>query len=199
VTARLVPEAALARAFGVFESLAVLSVAIGSLTAPLVIGLVGVRGALALLGIIAPVTAALAARRLHAIDGSLARRDHKIALLQRLGMLRHLPITAIDSFAAHVGQLHFLPGQDVLGAGDAGEHLYLIHAGEADMIADGSVIRTIGPGEGFGGSWQALPRAATVRARTPLELYTVERHRFVRAITGCLSIPAEMGPGIAMS
>jgi hypothetical protein len=51
---RLVPEDLLARVFGAFESLAALTVAIGSLVTPPAIDLLGIRGALAVLGLVAP-------------------------------------------------------------------------------------------------------------------------------------------------
>lgn len=52
------PEGLLARLFGAKESLAALSVALGSLVPPLAIELLGIRGALAVLGLVAPALAA---------------------------------------------------------------------------------------------------------------------------------------------
>lgn len=71
LTARLVPEALLARVFGAKESLTALSVAVGSLVTPPAIDLFGVRGALAILGLVGPALVALAWRRLLRIDGSV--------------------------------------------------------------------------------------------------------------------------------
>jgi CRP-like cAMP-binding protein len=62
----------------------------------------------------------------------------------------------------------------------------VIDEGEADVIGDGRLIRTLGPGEGFGevALLHDALRTATVRARTPLRLYMLDRRRFVSAVSG---------------
>ena len=52
--ARLVPDELLARVFGAAESLTAMSVALGSFVTPFAIELLGIRGALAVLGLIGP-------------------------------------------------------------------------------------------------------------------------------------------------
>jgi hypothetical protein len=94
--ARLVPEELLARVFGAKASLTALSIAVGSFVTPLVIDLLGIRGALILLGLAAPVAAALAWRHLYAIDAAIAHRDKEIDVLNDLAMFRPLPMPAID-------------------------------------------------------------------------------------------------------
>ncbi|HEX2127381.1 MAG TPA: cyclic nucleotide-binding domain-containing protein [Thermoleophilaceae bacterium] len=182
---RLVPEALVARVFGAKESLTAMSVALGSLISPPVIDLLGVRGALAALGLVAPALAALAWRRLRAIDSSIAHRDAEIAVLQRVGMLRPLPMPAIENLAVHVGHARFATGQAVFHQGDHGDRFYLIEDGEADVIGDGRLIRTMGAGDGFGeiALLRDTVRTTTVRARTPLLLCTLDRHHFVAAVT----------------
>jgi hypothetical protein len=84
LSARLVLGELLVRVFGGKDSFTAMSVALGSLIAPAVIDLLGVRGARAALGLRGPALAALAWRRLRAIDVSIAHRDAEIAVLQRL-------------------------------------------------------------------------------------------------------------------
>jgi MFS family permease len=182
--ARLVPEELLARVFGAFESLVALTVALGALVTPPVIDLLGIRGALLALGVVAPALVALSWRRLRAIDASMAHRDAEIGVLNRVGMLRPLPMPAIDSLAVHVGRVHFAAGQEVFHQGDHGDRFYVIGDGEADVIGDGRLIGTMGVGDGFGeiALLHGTVRTTTVRARTPLELYTLERRHFVSAI-----------------
>ena len=187
--ARLVPEHLLARVFGAEESLTALSVALGSLVTPPAIDLLGVRGALAALGLVAPALAALAWRRLQAIDRSITHRDKEVEVLQRVGILRPLPMPAIDSLASHVGHAHFDAGHDIFLQGERGDRFYVIDDGEADVIRDGRLISTIGPGEAFGeiALLRETPRTATVRARTPLRLYTLDGRHFVLAMSGYAS------------
>jgi MFS family permease len=183
--ARLVPEELLARVFGAKESLTAMSVALGSLIAPPVIDVLGVRAALAALGLVAPALAALAWRRLRAIDGSIAHRDSEIAVLQRVGMLRPLPMPAIESLAVHVDHARVAAGQEVFHQGDHGDRFYVIEDGEAEVIGDGRLIRTLRAGDGFGeiALLRDTLRTTTVRARTPLLLYTLDRHHFVAAVS----------------
>jgi MFS family permease len=187
--ARLVPEELLARMFGTFESLVALTVALGSLVTPLVIDLLGVRGALAVIGLVAPTAVVVAWRRLQAIDRSIAHRDDEIEVLKRVGMLRPLPMPAIENLAMHVGHSELAPGEDVFRQGEDGDRFYVIKQGEAEVIGDGRQVRTMGPGDGFGeiALMHATRRTATVRARTPLVLYTLERCHFVPAVAGYAS------------
>jgi MFS family permease len=190
---RLVPEEMLARVFGAFESLVALLVALGSLVTPLVIELLGIRGALAALGLVAPVCVAIAWRRLHAIDSSMAHRDEEIEVLRTVGMLRPLPMPAIENLAIHVDHEDLVPGQNVFLQGEHGERFYVIKHGEAEVIGDGRLVRTIGPGDCFGeiALLRDTVRTATVRARTPLLLYSLERRHFVYNVGGYLSSTRE--------
>ena len=191
--ARLVPEALLARVFGAKESLTALSVALGALVTPFAIDLLGVRGALAVLGLVGPTLAVLAWRRLHAIDSSIAQRDEQIGVLNRVAMFRPLPMPAIDNLAVQVDHAHVPAGQEVFHQGDHGDRFYVIADGDADVIDDGTLIATIGPGDGFGeiALLRDTPRTATVRARTPLRLYTLDRSHVLSVVNGYQSSARE--------
>jgi MFS family permease len=183
---RFVPEELLARAYGAFESVVALTVAVGALVTPPVIDLLGVRGALAALGLVAPAVVVLAWRSLLRIDASIAHRDAEIGVLNELSIFRPLPMAAINSLAQRVGHAHVDAGGEVFHQGDGGDRFYVIADGEAEVIGDGRFIRTIGPGDGFGeiALLHDTPRTATVRARTALELYTLDRQHFVTTING---------------
>ena len=191
--ARLVPEQLLARVYGALESLVALTVALGSLLTPLVIELLGVRAALVVLGLVAPTAVLLAWRRLHAIDGSISRRDDEIEVLKQVGMLRPLPMPAIENLAVHIDHTEVPAGQEVFRQGEDGDSFYVIKQGEAEVIGDGSLVRTMGPGDGFGeiALIRDTQRTATVRARTPLVLYTLERRHFIPAVGGYASSTRE--------
>ncbi len=187
--ARLVPEELLARVFGALESLIALTVALGSLVTPLAIELLGIRGALAAIGLVAPVAVLVVWRRLRRIDRSVSHRDDEIQILRQVGMLRPLPMPAIENLAVHVGHAELASGEEVFRQGEDGDSFYVIKTGEADVIGDGQLVRTMGPGEGFGeiALMRSTRRTATVRARTPLLLYTLQRRHFVPAVGGYAS------------
>jgi MFS family permease len=183
--ARLVPEELLARVFGAKASLTALSIAVGSFITPFAIDLLGIRGALVLLGLVAPALAALAWQRLHAIDAAIAHRDREVEVLTSVAMFRPLPMPAIDELALHLDRVDFPEGEDVVAQGEHGDRFYVIEDGEADVIGDGRLIRTLHRGDGFGeiALLHDMLRTATVRARTPLRLYTLDRRHFLSALT----------------
>jgi CRP-like cAMP-binding protein len=73
-------------------------------------------------------------------------------------------------------QAHYEPGEIVFEEGDAGDSLFMILAGQVEVVkcvgAEPRVVGTLGPGEYFGE--MALlgrrPRSATTRAQTQLDL-----------------------------
>jgi MFS family permease len=186
LVSRLVPEELLARVFGVLESLISLTVALGSFLTPPAIALFGVRGALAALGLVAPVVVALAWRQLRRIDAAIAHRDEEVEVLKQVPMLRPLPMPAIDLLALHVRHVACPAGADVVRQGDDGDLYYVIVEGEAQVIGNGRVIRTMGPGDGFGeiALLRRSVRTTTVRALTPLTLHALDRGHFVPTVSG---------------
>lgn len=170
VPARLVSEKLLARLFGVKASLTALAGAVGAFITPFAIDLLGIRGALAVLGLVAPAAVVLARKRLHAIDAEIARRDQTIDVLSGVAMFRTLPMPAVDTLALHVDNLDVAASEEVFRQGSRGDSFHVIEDGEADVIGDGRLIRTLRSGDGFGeiALVRETSRTATVRARTPL-------------------------------
>ena len=184
--ARLVPEQLLARIFGVKGSLTALAAAAGAFITPFVIDLVGLRGALIALGLIAPALTVLAWQRLRKIDAMIEERDAEIAVLNRVPMFGPLPIPAIDGLAVHVEEVRIEAGEVVCHQGDDADRFYLIEGGAAEVIGDGRLVRTLDPGDAFGeiALLGDTSRTATVRARTPLRLRAVDGHQF-RSTVSC--------------
>jgi MFS family permease len=183
--ARRVPEHVLGRVYGALESLIALTVAIGSLVTPFVIALLGIRGALVAVGLVAPAAAVLAWRRLRMIDGSVARRDQEIGVLRQVALLQPLPMPMIESLAMHADRRVVDAGVDVVRQGESGDDFFVIEAGEAEVIGDGRFIRALGAGDCFGeiALLRDTPRTSTVRARTQLVLYVIGRSDFLLAVS----------------
>jgi CRP-like cAMP-binding protein len=149
-------------------------------------------------GVVAPTLVAFVWPHLRHIDAFIVRRDDEIAMLKRVAMLQPLPLLAIENLALRTDRSHVAAGADVFQQGDSGDRFYIIHHGEADVIGDGRLIRVLGPGDCFGevALLHDVRRTATVRARTDLDLCTLERDVFLSAV-GDYSVSAREADGLA--
>jgi MFS family permease len=113
-------------------------------------------------------------------------RNRDLALLKGVPMLQPLPLPAIEQLARGLEPIHVSARQVVFRQGDPGDRFYVIEKGRADVIGDGRLVTTLGPGEGFGeiALLRRVRRTATVQAATDLELYALRCNRFLPVVTG---------------
>jgi hypothetical protein len=183
---RLMPDEVLARVFGALESLVALAVGLGSLITPLLIHLFDIRGALVAIGVMTPVVVALAWSRLVKVDEGLGAQADVIERLREVTMLRPLPVSTIEHLARNVREESVEPGETVIEQGQVGESFYVIVAGEVEVRGNGSLLRVLRDGDSFGeiALLRDVPRTTTVRARTPVALYALDRRHFVPTVSG---------------
>jgi MFS family permease len=183
---RLAPDAVLARVFGVLESLVAVSIGVGAILASAVIAWFGIPAALIAIGLLCPVLAVMSLRRLRKMDRSVDILDIDIALLQRVPMFHPLPLPAIEQLARGLESVEVSAGSAVVTQGEIGDRYYVIESGEADVLGDGRVVATLGPGEGFGeiALLRSTRRTATVVARSALMLRALGTDRFISAVLG---------------
>jgi MFS family permease len=183
--ARMVPDAVLARVFGVLESAGALAVGLGSLVAPLLIGLLGTRGALLAVGAVAPVVCLLAWSRLSAIDRSVSVRTDDIDLLRQVPMLRPLPVPVLEQLGRDLRRTVVREGGTVFDAGDTGDGFYIVADGAVQVLDHERLVRTMSAGSGFGeiALLGNTTRTMTVRAIGTVELGVVSSAAFLAAVT----------------
>ena len=101
-------------------------------------------------------------------------------------MLKPLPLPAIEQLARGLEPVHVPAGRAVFRQGDPADRFYVIETGAADVVGDGRLLTTLGPGDGFGeiGLLRRVPRTATVRAASDLELQALTCNRFLPVVTG---------------
>jgi MFS family permease len=183
--ARLAPDEVLARVFGLFESLITLAVGLGALIASLLIEWTSVSVALVIVGALCPSLVVLAWPRLRHLDRYIGELDAEIGLLHGVPMFQPLPLPAIEQLARGLEPVHVPAGQAVFRQGDPADKFYVIEAGGADVVGDGRVLTKLGPGDGFGeiALLRRVPRTATVRAASDLELQALTCNRFLPVVT----------------
>ncbi len=96
---RMAPDEVLARVFGVLESLVAVSIGIGAVAASWAVGAWGPRTALVAIGLVCPVLAAASWWRLRELDRTVGVHDEVVGLLQRVPMLRTLPLPSVEQLA----------------------------------------------------------------------------------------------------
>ena len=183
---RAVPDDVLARVFGVLESLVVGTIGLGAVAAPLLVAMLGIRGALIATGALLPLLAVLTWRRLARIDTALAVPERQLALLRALPLFAPLPAAAIEHLAASLIPVTAAPGAEIIRQGEGGDRFYVVAEGEVDVAVDGAPGARLGPGDSFGeiALLRDVPRTATVTAAGEASLFALERDEFIAAVTG---------------
>jgi len=167
------------------HSLIYAAVAVGAVLAPVLVHAFGARWTLVVVGLLLPILAVLT----HA---SLTRIDTEPADPRRIELLRGIPIFAplsqpvIEPLAASLAPVSAVAGDEIIRAGDHGDRFYVVSSGEVEVFVDGRPARREGEGSYFGeiALLRDVPRTATVRAASDVELYALDRDDFLTAVSG---------------
>ena len=113
-------------------------------------------------------------------------RTDAIDLFRRVPMLRPLPVTAIEQLAQNADRSDVPAGVAVFEAGETGDSFYVVEEGRVEVLDGESVVRTMGPGEGFGeiALLGNTTRTMTVRAVEETRLLGICASDFLPAVTG---------------
>jgi CRP-like cAMP-binding protein len=184
---RLIPGAAIGPVTGVMESGKLLLEGAGSMLAPALLVVLGIRSAVLVSGLALPVIVVLVWRRLEHLDASATARVEVLALLQRVPFFAPLRVDALEGVAARLRTALEPAGAEIVRQGDFDAHSwYLVDSGELEVEVDGFVVGHLARGSQFGerGLLRGVPRSATVRALTDVRLYVLHRDDFLGAVAG---------------
>ena len=179
-----IPEVA-GRIFGVLESSIVASLALGALTAPALITLLGTRGALLAVGAILPLLAIVTSRKLAVIDDAAQVPQEQIAVLRSVPFLAVLPLQMVEYLAGQLRQIDLPGGATLFTRGDHGDSFYILERGTLEIDLPEGVKRETAPA--FVGEIALLrdiPRTATVHAGSDVALWALDRDAFLAAVSG---------------
>ncbi len=183
---RLIPDHKLTRSLGVLESVYMGSEGLGAFAAAALVTLAGPRWTFAIAGVIVPAVCFVLRRRLRAVDVGARVPADDLALLRRTSLFEPLPAAAVERLARNSVPAVVDAGTTIIREGDAGDRVYVIASGKADVSAKWSHVATLGPGDHVGeiALLRDVPRTATVVATTKVRLLSLERDVFLRTMTG---------------
>ncbi len=192
---RATPEAALARVYGLQDSVTAVAQLLGSLAVPILVATTNLEWTLVIGGAAVLAASAVFAAPLIALADrvDVARRRHAptVERLRRLGFLGDAPHAALERMARASRTVPVASGAEVFRQGDVPDDLYVIVSGTASVVtADGDVAR-LGIDDWFGevGLVRRAPRNATVVAVEPLELLAIPGSVFLDALAHSEQLP----------
>ncbi len=92
--------------------------------------------------------------------------------------------TTVEFLRNEKNPLLFTAGQVIFHQGDAGDFMYGVVEGTVELLRQGTVIATLGPGEVFGemAILDRQPRSADAMAKTDVKLAPVDERRFLMLV-----------------
>jgi hypothetical protein len=172
--------------FGVLQGLMMGTTALGALAVPILIGLVGERGAFAVAGLSMPVMIGLVGRAVVTADRFDVGRAQELRLLRGVPMLAPLSGPVLERLASGIVRTEHPAGAVVVREGDHGDRFFVVAQGTLDVVVHGQHVRSLVPGDAFGeiALIRDVPRTATVTANDAVIVLGIDRVPFVEALTG---------------
>ncbi len=176
----------LGRVAGVVEMLSVVGIAAGSFGAAMLAHALGARTAILITGVLIPVVVVLRRRAYARMDAGGDVDEHAYALLRSHPIFAPLPVASVELLARDVERIEAGAGEEIVRQGEVGDRFYVIERGELAVFVDGTQVRTMGPGDGFGeiALLHQGPRTATVRATDGAALLALDHQHFLGAVAG---------------
>jgi predicted MFS family arabinose efflux permease len=186
---RTVPDDVLARVFGVQEALMTAALAGGAAIAPLLVDSLGIRGALAVVGGLLPVSGLLSWRVLRLLDARSRHPGPHFELLRTVPFFRSAPLPVVEQLSRRTEDDVVAAGTVVIRERDSGDRFYLVSDGTVSVSQEGRHLSRLDAPTSFGevALLRDSPRTATVIADVPTRLVWIGRDDFLRAMR---SVPA---------
>jgi hypothetical protein len=158
----------------------------GSLLAPILIGLLGIRGGMIAGGLIVPAMAVGMYLRVGHVRHVTVVNEELVGLLVTVPVFAELPMTAVERVSADLVEVLAPAGTVLMRQGEPGDTFLVIATGEVEVTVDDRPIHRLGRGAGVGeiALLRRSPRTATVTAITDVTLYQIDAGTFLAAVAG---------------
>lgn len=179
---RLADDAVAGRMYALSEIAYSGAAGVGALIAPVLIRALGAPGSLVATSSTFGLLALGAFGTMARLDTGQEEATRVRELLHGVSFLSPLPLPRLERLVRGAQSVSIPAGTAIVSAGEIGHTFYVIDDGLVEVEEDGG---RHGPGAAFGEIALLLdvPRTATVRAITDVELWTVTRRAFVAAVS----------------
>jgi MFS family permease len=175
------PEELLGRVFGAFDAVLIMAMLVGALVVGPLIEVLGPRPATVAFAVVGLGVFAACLPRLRRLESVLGVR----MFVRKVPVLSGLSHAVLEDLASRMTLEKVPDGAAVVSQGEVGDRLYIVKEGEAEVVAHGEdgeekELATLSKNDYFGeiALLRDVPRTATVRSRSPMELYSLEREDF---------------------
>ena len=181
---RLTPSGKISRVYAALESCLVGPMALGALLAPVLVEWIGLRGAMAVVGVLPLLAGVANLPRMRALDQRL-EAPAELEVLRGVPAFADLPAPALERLAHTAERVRVPATSIVLTEGGTSDRFYVIISGEVQVTQAGSVLRVEGPGDFFGeiGLLRNVLRTATVTATVDSELLVLDQADFLAVVS----------------
>jgi ATP-binding cassette subfamily B protein len=111
--------------------------------------------------------------------------DVQASLLHDIQLFSHLDYTLLSTLSKKLLIERFAAGDVIITEGEVGDKLFLIARGQVEVLATNPAgkqrsLAVLRPGDHFGemALLYDIPRTATIRAREPVQLYSLNKEDF---------------------
>jgi len=191
---RLVKPDVVARVFGVFFAFVLAATSLGALLMPILLGSVGLRATLLIMGFVIPAGSVVAYPWLRALDKralrELAAIEPRVATLQALDIFAGATRAALERLARSAVEETVEAGTVLIREGADADDFFVLTAGRVDVTAAGDAglekaLAVLEPPDYFGeiGLLGHRPRTATVTTAEWCTILRINGDDFVDALT----------------
>src|SRR3954447_2378706 len=147
---RATSDEVLGRAFAVVEATYWVATGIGAMLAPVVVALLGARGAVLAMGACLPLVVGLRWRALSRFEEHAVVPEREFGALRRLPVFAALPLATVENLACRVTERAVHAGDVVVHRGDLGDNFYVVADGVLDVSVCGGTPPPLERGDCFG-------------------------------------------------
>ncbi|KAM9843573.1 cAMP-dependent protein kinase type I-alpha regulatory subunit isoform 2-T2 [Aulostomus maculatus] len=106
--------------------------------------------------------------------------------MERNVLFAHLDSNERSDIFDAMFSVNYIAGETVIQQGDEGDNFYVIDQGEMDIYVNNTYVTSVGEGGSFGelALIYGTPRAATVRAKSDVKLWGIDRDSYRRILMG---------------